>query len=125
MGSVCRITVVGHLGGNAESRYTPAGKPVTNFSVAADTGYGDNKETVWVKCSLWGERGEKLAQYLQKGTLVYVEGNMSLRKWTTQDGQARTDVQCSVAEIALLGGAKQQEGSGSGSGGPDDDQVPF
>lgn len=60
------------LGRDSESKVTQSGKKVLEFTGAYDVGYGQNKRTQWVKCSLWGERGEKVQQYLLKGSQVVV-----------------------------------------------------
>lgn len=60
------------LGRDAEMKTTQSGKAVCEFTGAYDVGYGQNKQTQWVKCSLWGDRGEKVAQYLVKGSQVVV-----------------------------------------------------
>lgn len=60
------------LGRDAELKTTTSGKAVCEFTGAYDIGYGDNKHPQWVKCSLWGDRGAKVAQYLTKGSQVVV-----------------------------------------------------
>ena len=75
------ITVAaGRVGRDAELRFTPSGDPVLGFSLATDRGWGDNKRTVWFNCSLWGERAEKLARYITKGTALLVEGEVEKDK---------------------------------------------
>lgn len=69
------------LGKDAEVRYTQGGKAVAGFSAAFDTGWGDNKKTVWLDCSLWGERAEKVAPNLTKGLLILVEGDLGTREY--------------------------------------------
>jgi single-strand DNA-binding protein len=114
-----QITAIGRLGRDAELRYTPNGKAVCSFSVATDDGYGDNKKTVWIKCSLWNERAEKLSQYLTKGQVVFVEGRFSsddageCKTWTDQKGKVHASYEIMVNEIKLLpGGPKRGEGEG-------------
>lgn len=60
------------LGKDSEMGTTGSGKQVLNFVGAYDIGYGDNKKTQWVECSLWGDRGQKVAQYLLKGSQIVV-----------------------------------------------------
>lgn len=97
-------TFAGRLGGDAETRFTQAGKPVTNFSLAVDeyAGQGERK-TLWVKCAVWGERGEKLAQYLVKGTPVCVSGQSGIETYTANDGSAKANLTLFVREVTLLG----------------------
>ena len=68
------FSVVGRCGRDAETRFTPAGKSVTNWSVAFDSGYGDRKKAIWLNCSGWGAHFENIAQYIKKGELIGVTG---------------------------------------------------
>lgn len=92
---VCRI------GKDAVTRFTQGGKPVTGFSAAFDTGFGDNKKTYWLDVSGWGERYEKVAQYLTKGSQVLLEGDIGTRE---HDG--KTYLTLNLTELKLLGGKK-------------------
>ena len=111
---------------DAELRFTPAGKSVCSFSLPVDIGWGDNKKTAWYKCTLFGERAEKLAAYLVKGRLVFVTGELTAdetggpRVWTTQDGKPRASYELTVDDITLLGmRAKREDQAGS------DSEIPF
>ena len=88
-----KITIIGNLGSDPEMRYTPSGSAVTSFSVATNRRYTRNGETVdeteWFRVNAWGRLAETTNQYLEKGSLVYVEGRLSSRPWQTQDGQLR------------------------------------
>ena len=66
--NVCTLT--GRLGRDAEQKYLPTGTAVIEFSIAVDTGFGDKRRSFWIKCSMFGDRGPKLAQYLRKGQQV-------------------------------------------------------
>lgn len=101
---VCRI------GKDAVTRFTQAGKAVTGFSAAFDTGWGDKKQTTWLDVSGWGERYEKVAQYLTKGSQVLLEGDIGTRE---HDG--KTYLTLTLSDLKLIGG--RQEGQGGGSGG--------
>jgi len=98
----------GRLGRDAESRATPNGKSVCNFSIGVDTGWGENKKTLWVGCALWGERGEKLAQYLTKGTAVAIAGEIDIRTYQAKDGSTKAELTCNVQKVTLLGGGEQK-----------------
>lgn len=98
--SINVFTCSGRLGRDAELRYTAGGKPVLGFAVAVDVGYGENKSTLWVDCSLWGERGERLAEYLTKGSIVTVTGEASLQTYQSA-GQERTKLACRVNDVQL------------------------
>ena len=67
-------TIVGHLGKDPEMQYTPEGNAVTKFSVAVNRGYKDKKETDWYNVEVWGKSAEACNQYLNKGSLVLVDG---------------------------------------------------
>lgn len=96
------ITIAGRLGKDAEIRTTSGGKSVASFSVADDQ--GRDKGAIWWNCQLWGERGEKLAQYLRKGSQVTVSGTVSEREY---EGKKYYDVR--VNDVALQGGRQDGE----------------
>lgn len=92
------VTICGRLGRDAELR--PAGDgQVCGFTVAVDVRQGRDKSTNWWRVSLWGKRGEALAQYLTKGTSVTVQGEFSLGEY---DGKPQLNIRAN--EIALQGG---------------------
>ena len=125
MAGLCKLAAIGRLGRDAELKYTPNGKPALKWSMAVDVGWGENEATQWLRCTMWGERGQKIQQYLLKGTQVYIDGNLTTREWDAQDGQKRFDVEVSVGELVLLGG-KREEGERPGMGEPRDaDVVPW
>ena len=96
------LIATGNLGKDAVLRNTQSGA-VSNFSVAMKAGYGQNEQTVWVKCSMWGKRAESLNQYLVKGQTVAISGEASLRSWTTKEGEVKTDLECRINELTLIG----------------------
>jgi len=111
--SYCKLIIEGRLGKDCEQRYLPDGKAVVNFSVAYDSGYGDNKQTVWVDCSMFGERAEKLAQYLVKGKSVLVDGKLQpINTYTKTDGTTCASLKMTVSELAFTG-SKPAEDEGS------------
>ena len=123
------MTLAGRIGKTAETRNTQGGKAVTSFPVAVDVGWGDSKRTQWVDCAMWGERGQKLAQYLTKGSQVTVHGLPTVRAYDKNGPQAAMG--CMVNEITLQGGGeKAQGGYGQQGGGYEpaeglDDSIPF
>lgn len=95
----------GRLGKDAETKYTPSGTAICNFSVAVDFGYGDKKGTNWLRCSLFGKRAEgNLPQYLLKGTQVAISGELRMREFDDKDGNRRTSVEVNVSTLDLIGG---------------------
>lgn len=93
----------GNLGKDAESRYTPSGDAVLQFSVGVKSGYGDKATTTWARCAMWSKRGEAVAQYLTKGQLVGISGEVTLREYTDKEGQKRSSLEVRVNDLTLLG----------------------
>ena len=91
----------GNLGGDAVTRFTPDGKPVTSFSVASTSGWGDKKVTTWIRCNAWGERYQKIAGYLVKGKKVTVSGEFFQREWQAQDGVTKYSCEVRVNDLDL------------------------
>lgn len=104
-------SVIGRVGKDAQTRFTQGGDAVTGWSLAVDSGYGDKKQTLWLDCSLWGKRGEKVAQYITKGAQVGVTGELGTRE---HDG--KTYLTLRVGEVSLIGG-KRDEAPRSNHGG--------
>jgi single-strand DNA-binding protein len=116
MASVNKVIIVGNLGADPETRYTPSGDAVTNIRVATtdkwkDKTSGEMKEaTEWHRISFFGRLAEVAGEYLKKGSQVYVEGSLRTRKWQDKDGQDRysTDIRGDVMQ--MLG---RREGGGA------------
>ena len=121
-------TIAGTIGKDAETHQTQNSGSVTGFSVAVDVRNGSEKSTEWFDVSLWGKRGEALAQYLTKGSKVTVSGGLGRRE---HDG--KTYLKINANEVTLQGGNRDQQSTGGGSeqsvgGGFNqdlDDQIPF
>jgi len=95
------FTFSGNLGGDAETRFLPDGKPVTTFSVASTAGYGDRQKTTWIRCNAWGERYQKIAPYLTKGKRVTVSGEFTQREWQANDGTTKYSCEVRVNDVDL------------------------
>lgn len=140
------LSIIGNLGGDCEVRYTQAGKAVGTFSVAITSGWGERKKTTWVRCTLFGDRAEKLAPYIHKGDRIGVCGELELQEWEKKDGTKGSTVCCIVRDVTLLGdknASRTEPASGAGSsqpsanpeagagnpatnaGGDFDDDIPF
>ena len=120
--SVNKVVLLGNLGRDAETKFTPAGASVTRFSVATTRRWKDQQtndwkeETNWTNVSLW--RQEKLATYLTKGKQVYVEGRLQTRSYDDKDGKKVYTTEVVADDVILLGGRGEGgefEGSGAGS----------
>ncbi len=110
--SVNKVTLLGNLGRDAETKYTPNGIPVSNFTLATSRRWKDQQtgewkeETDWHNIVLW--RSENLAPHLQKGKQVYLEGRLQTRSWEDKDGNKRyvTEVVADAFSLILLGGGR-------------------
>lgn len=102
----------GNLGNQAEQRFTSGGDSLVTFNVAVKSGFGDKAVTTWVRCNMWGKRGESVLPYLNRGQLVGVTGELANREYE-KDGQTRTSLEVRVNDLTLLGG-KQERSEPSG-----------
>lgn len=102
-------TFTGRIGRDAEHRTTPNGKDVVNFSLAVDERRGGEKTTLWISCGMWGERGQKLAQYLTKGAVVSVAGPVRVESYTSKSGETASKLCCTVNELSLHGGNRDDQ----------------
>lgn len=100
----------GRLGRDAETRNTQSGHQVTGWPLAVDeyAGQGERR-TLWIDCSMWGERGAKLAEFLKKGTPVTVAGQVGVRTYEAQ-GETKAVITLNVREITLQGSRADGEG---------------
>jgi single-strand DNA-binding protein len=102
----------GRIGKDSETRFAPSGMAICSFSVAVDYGFGENKGTNWLRCSLFGKRAEgKLQQYLIKGAQVAISGELRIREYDDKEGNKRTSVEVSVDKLDLIGGRNEQQGN--------------
>jgi single-strand DNA-binding protein len=121
--SVNKVTLIGHLGRDAETKFTPSGVAMTKFSVATNRRWKDQQtgewkeETDWANVVLW--RQENLANYLTKGKQVYVEGRLQTRSYDDKDGKKQYMTEVVAEDVILLGGR-----GGEGGGTPDMDSRP-
>lgn len=97
------FTATGNIGRDAETRFISSGEAVVSFTVAVKSGFGKSESTTWVQCSLWGKRGEAVAPYLLKGTLVGISGEISLDEYEGKDGTKNKTLKCRLNNVDLLG----------------------
>jgi single-strand DNA-binding protein len=122
--SVNKVLLIGNLGRDAETKFTPSGAPVTRFSVATTRSWKDQQsnewkeETNWTNVVLW--RQENLANYLTKGKQVYVEGRLQTRSYDDKDGKKVYTTEVVADEVILLGG----RGDGASGGFEGSSQAP-
>src|SRR5690349_20907082 len=112
--SVNKVILLGHLGRDAETKYTPSGTAVSTFTLATNRRWKDQQtgdfkeETDWHRIVLW--RSENLANYLLKGKSVYVEGRLQTRNWEDKEGQKRSTTEVVAEELILLGSGRADSG---------------
>lgn len=117
-----KVILIGNLGADPDTRFTPQGSAVTNLSVATDESYKDKQtgqmvpRTEWHRVVLFNRLAEIAKEYLRKGSKVYLEGRLQTRKWQDQSGQDRYTTEIVANEMQMLdarGGAGEQGGQGA------------
>ena len=126
MAGIAKITLVGNLGRDPETRYTPNGRMNVQFTMAVSRRFNDQsgqqqERTNWYRVTAWGglaESLDRLAQngYLAKGKQVYVDGRLEPREYQDQQGQTRMSLDVTANELQLLGSRADGEGSFGGGG---------
>jgi single-strand DNA-binding protein len=124
------ITIIGNLTNDPELRFTPSGAAVANFTVASTPRTFDRQsnewkdgETLFMRCSVWRDAAENVAESLQRGTRVLVSGRLRSRSYETKEGEKRTVVEMEVDEVgpslryATAKVSKTTRGGGGGFGG--------
>ncbi|RLA31339.1 MAG: single-stranded DNA-binding protein [Gammaproteobacteria bacterium] len=144
---VNKVIIVGNLGGDPDTKYMPSGSAVTNLTVATNESWKDKQtgeqkdRTEWHKVAMFGRLAEIAAEYLRKGSQVYIEGKLRTRKWTDKQGNDRYSTEIVADEMQMLGGrggggapamggpppsSAPPQGSSGPAGGDDfDDDIPF
>ncbi len=107
-----RVMIIGYVGRDPEMRYTPSGKPVTNFSVGVSHSWRDDEgkrqeHTEWFNVVAWGALAEICSQHLEKGERVYVDGRLQTRQWQEEDGETRRSVELIAREMIMLGESRE------------------
>jgi single-strand DNA-binding protein len=144
MASINRVVLVGNLTKDPELRHTPSGTAVCNLRLAVNTRRKDETGQ-WVDKpnyfdeTVWGNQGERCAQYLSKGRPVAVDGRLEWREWETPEGNKRQAVDVVADSVQFLGSRGDGEGGGGGyipadatptpagdfPSSPTDDDIPF
>jgi len=118
--SVNKVILIGHLGRDAETKFTPGGISVTRFSVATNRRWKDQQSGEWKEETNWTDvvhwRGENVANYLLKGTRVYIEGRLQTRSWEDKNtNQKKYMTEVVANDLVLLGGRGEGSGDEGGS----------
>src|SRR5919202_561950 len=124
------ITIIGNLTNDPELRFTPSGAAVANFTIASTPRTFDRQanewkdgETLFMRCSVWREAAQNVAESLTRGTAVIAQGRLQSRSFETKEGEKRTVVEMQVDEIgpslrrATAKVTRAQRGGGGGFGG--------
>lgn len=102
---ICRLTR------EPETTFTTSGKAVTNFGIAWDMGFGDNKRACFIDCKLWGERGENFARFVKKGHQVGLTCSLDMESWEDKaTSKKRTKHTLDVRDFTLLSNKRDGEG---------------
>lgn len=106
--ALCKVMIIGNLGADPEMRYTPSGRPVTQFNVAVNQSTKNQQTNEWVEAtdwfrvSVWGDRAERAAESLRKGNRVFVEGRFRTREFEGRDGQKRMSLEITADSLVSL-----------------------
>jgi single-strand DNA-binding protein len=120
--ALCKAMIIGNLGADPEMRYTPNGRPVTQFNVAVNQNTRNQQtgewveETDWFRVTVWGDRAERTAEQLRKGNRVFVEGRFKTREFEGRDGQKRTSLEINADSVVNLERRSREEGEGQFGG---------
>ena len=122
--ALCKVMIIGNLGADPEMRYTPSGRPVTQFNVAVNQSTKNQQTgewveaTDWFRISVWGDRAERAAEGLRKGNKVFVEGRFKTREFEGRDGQKRPSLEITADSLVNLEKRNREEGDGEFSSTP-------
>ena len=117
-----KVILIGNLGADPETRAMPSGMTVANLRVATSESWRDKQSgeqqerTEWHRVALFGRLGEVAAEYLRKGSQVYLEGQLRTRKWQDKQGTDRYTTEIIASEMLMLGGRSSGAGAGAGAG---------
>jgi single-strand DNA-binding protein len=125
-----KVIIVGNVGGDPETRYMPSGSALTNLTIATNESWkdkqtGEQKErTEWHRVAMFNRLAEIAAEYLRKGSQVYIEGKLRTRKWQDKGGQDRYTTEIIADEMQMLGGRGGSGGGGNFGGGAPSGDAP-
>ena len=140
MASFNRVMLMGNLTRNPELKYTPSGSAVADLGLAVNESFKNKagetiEQTCFVDVVAWGRQAETAAEYLKKGSPVFVEGRLQFDQWESQQGEKRSKLRVRAERVQFLSagsGSGNDSNQGGGSEGlvpmpppPSDDDVPF
>ncbi len=129
-GSVNKAILVGHLGADPESRFTPSGVAVSTFNMATNESWKNSEgnyedRTEWHRIVLYGKAAETANEYMKKGQMAYIEGRIRTRSWEDKDGVKRYTTEILADRFTMLGRKGDNSGKPPEKDGNDDDDLPF
>jgi len=123
-----KIIFFGNMGKDPQSKFLDSGTQLCSFSVAAQSGWGDYKQTNWMNCTAWGKKAEVINQHFTKGDAIYIEGelqgdNGNPRTYERGDGSVGASFDVKVTEFSFMPGGQVQQAAGPDVG--DGEDMPF
>ena len=124
MSGINKVILIGNLGRDPETRYMPSGKAATNFSIATSERFKDREtgepqeRTEWHRIATFDRLAEISAEYLKKGSKVYIEGRLRTRKWQDKEGKDRYSTEIIADQMQMLD-SRGAGGAAAGAGGDD------
>jgi single-strand DNA-binding protein len=118
-----KVILIGNLGADPETRAMPSGTTVANLRIATSESWRDKQSgeqqerTEWHRVALFGRLGEVAAEYLRKGSQVYIEGSLRTRKWQDKQGNERYSTEIVASDMQMLGGRGGGGGAAAASAG--------
>jgi len=110
------IEIIGNLGKDPETRYTPSGQKVTTLVLASNSKRGGKEETTWWRVTLWGDRIDKMLSYLKKGSLIMAIGEMHKPEiFTNKEGQPQVSMEMTADAIRFVPGRSDKSSSEEGA----------
>lgn len=97
-----RVTIMGHLGKEPELRSSKDGKPFAKFSLATTSGYGDKKKTSWYNVTVFGRQAELCQQFLHKGSIALVDGELDISEYESKDGKNHVSVNVLAQSVTFM-----------------------
>ena len=121
-----KVILMGRLTRDPEMRHTNSGTPVTTFSIAINSGYGENQRTDFVNCLAWNKTAEFVTKYFTKGKMIVIaDGRISTRSWETQDGKRAYATEVVAKEVSFGETKSSQETATQRPMQDDDDFTPL
>ena|SRR5690606_24736799 len=131
MSSLNKVQLIGRLGADPETRYMPSGSAVTNLRIATNESWKDREtgereeRAEFHNVVMFGRLAEVAAEYLRKGSQVFIEGKLRTRKWQDRDGNDRYTTEIVANELVMLGGGKRSEQPKQAEADDFGDDIPF